>query len=746
VIYELALISVVVGAGYWGWYFVRQRPHGTATFGAMQLAAAALAALGLLGHRLDVAWLGIPAAIGLGAGACLLVIGPLARVQARRMVAAERMGLALRLLDLAELLAPGSGVAEEKALVRAMAEIRAGRVEQTVEALIAARERAPAEARVAIDERIALLYLTAYRWRDAIAHAEAHLFGAPPVEVGDDDDGPLRRALGIAAPVWVDLLGAYGRTGDLDRAADMLVRLEDACAGRADAALWLHRGRMMFLALAGRPDAVRALVAPRQARHMSRAARGYWLAVAHERRGDRTAAAAIYELAHARSRGRPRALIEQALAGLADARPVELSPAARAVVERIEAAPLPPRIRIARPSRAYATRLLAAVLVAVSAITATVVGDTADVGVLLRGGALVHGVVGSGEWWRMISCVFVHVGVLHLGLNVVGLLVLGGIAEDVFGRAGVVAIFGGSGIAGAVASYLASRGMLSAGASGAVFGLLGAVFVEITWHRARYRLAWKRGMWGMLVVIAIGGLGQGLLTPAMDQWAHGGGLAAGVVLGLALSPTARWVRAGAVAGRALAIAFAAASVIAGIQVVRTSGLDSLTRSGLVRTRIGDLAIRVPAGWQELRSGPPSDGQPGRPDDVEYQLHQPDGLVVVEIAHRRGADAGRLIALWLAEQGRRVKDELRDDDGSDAARGELVDSAVSPLIALPAGWDGRELVAVAPDDGMGNRQRWRLVACGRTFGDRTVLVAIAVPETIAAAAPGFFAQLLASIEA
>jgi hypothetical protein len=65
--------------------------------------------------------------------------------------------------------------------------------------------------------------------------------------------------------------------------------------------------------------------------------------------------------------------------------------------------------------------------------------------------------------------------------------------------------------------------------------------------------------------------------------------------------------------------------------------------------------------------------------------------------------------------------------------------------LPPGWQSGELVA-APEDGMGYRQRIRVVLCGRAFGDRTVFVLIEVPETIAAAAPGFFAQLLASIEA
>ena len=57
--YELALIAVVIVAGYWGVIFVRQQPHGTATFGLMQLAAAGLAGLGLLGQRYEADALGM---------------------------------------------------------------------------------------------------------------------------------------------------------------------------------------------------------------------------------------------------------------------------------------------------------------------------------------------------------------------------------------------------------------------------------------------------------------------------------------------------------------------------------------------------------------------------------------------------------------------------------------------------------------------------------------------------------------
>ena len=262
----------------------------------MLLAAAALAGLGLYGRKLEDVppALGLAGAIGLGAAACLLVVGPLIRTMARRFAASERFAIAQRLLDVADMLAPGSGVAEEKALLgRDARDLASGDIDQTIGALTAAKDRAPAEAQLAIDERIAMLYLAAYRWDDAIAHAEAHLFAATPPRSADANSAAagspsaaLRRALGVAPPVWVELLGAYGYKGDLDQAARMLARLEDVCAGRDDAAIWIHRGRMMFLALAGRVAAVEALVAPRAARHMSRSARMYWYAVALDRHGD----------------------------------------------------------------------------------------------------------------------------------------------------------------------------------------------------------------------------------------------------------------------------------------------------------------------------------------------------------------------------------------------------------------------------------------------------------------------------
>jgi len=248
-----------------------------------------------------------------------------------------------------------------------------------------------------------------------------------------------------------------------------------------------------------------------------------------------------------------------------------------------------------------------------------------------------------------------------------------------------------------------------------VFGLLGAVFVEITTHRQRYRAAWMRGMWGRLAVVTAGTLGYGFLDPVVDQWAHGAGLLAGGLLGFVLSPNARWSGAGRYLARAIALGFGVLVVISGVQTARTSLADSLTRAGTARRVVGEVAISVPPSW-EAAAG---------------QVVQPDVDLVVKLAHQPRVRQAQQIAMWLTEEGRRSRDEL----------GELTESR-EPIVALPAGWEGIELSG-APEDTMGYHQRMRVIMCGKAFGDTMVFMAIQVPETVASAAPAFFAAVIAS---
>jgi membrane associated rhomboid family serine protease len=716
--YELALISVVIAAGYWGVYFARGTQ--ARTYGLMLLGAAACAALGLYARKTQgddaPKLLGVAGAIGLGAAACLLVVGPLVRAMARRLAASERFGIAQRLLDVADVLAPGSGVAEEKALLVAMREIRDGHIDQTIGALTAAKDRAPAEARLAIDERIAMLYLAAYRWDEAITHAETHLLGAMPAHV----DAPalaigpagLRRALGIAPPVWVELLGAYGYKGDLDQAARMLARLEDVCAGRDDAAIWIHRGRMMFLALAGRVAAVEALVAPRAAKHMSRAARSYWYAVALDRHGDGRAALAAYEKARSQSRGRPRALIERALSRMPDATMIDVPPLASELVARVEAeAPPAVTLHIA-PRGPWATRALAVALLAWAGAIAMFVGDSNDVGVIMRGGAMVRDFVAGGEWWRLLSAVFVHIGGLHLLVNAIGLWFLGRLCEELFGSVRMLAIFGFAGVASMFTSFAASPVGVSAGASGAVLGVLGAVFVEITLHRKRHRTAWRRGMWGGLAVVTIAQLATDFMYPATDQWAHAGGLVAGTIAGIALSPAARWAKPARIAAIVVAAAFGVATVATAILVAVTPLAKSIGPADHA-IDIGDISLRLPAGWTGKLGG---------------ELVSPvvDGRFVVK-------DAPDALDAWtkeMTENAHTICDQ--------------VDVATEKLVALPAAWDGVELV-MSRDDDDGSRQTWRRIVAGKPIASGTILTWIDVPDGMARMVPSLFTQILASVD-
>jgi membrane associated rhomboid family serine protease len=713
--YEYALISVIIASGYWGYYFLRHQPHGTLTFGMMQLTAAAMSGLGLLGRSYDHAILGVCGAIGLGMGACLLVVGPLVRGLARRFAAAERVTIASKLLDVAEVLAPGSGVAEEKALLAAMKEIREGRVEHTVDALTAAKHHAPAEAKVAIDERIAMLYLAAYRWRDGVDYAERHLMPAAQPRPGGMS---LRDALGIAPPVWIELLGAYGRLGDLDQAAKMMARLEEACRGREDASLWLHRGRMMFLALAGRPDSVKTLVEPRRSRHMTAAARTYWLAVALQHHGDREQASAAFQRARSRSRGRPRELIDEAIARLSVTEAVQLSPEATEVVAKVEASPPPGPIHLPLPRAPWATYVLTASVLGTAALIAWLVGPSSDPGVLVRSGAMVRGRVDDGEWWRLVSAVFVHVGTVHLIVNVIGIYFLGKVLEEIFGTARSIAIYLGAGIAGAFASYLMSPVGVSAGASGAIFGVLGAVFIELTLHRSRYRAAWKRGMWGGLVVVTLAQAGIGFLYPVIDQWAHGAGLVAGIVLGAALSPSVRWAKATSIAGTVLAIAFGAVTIITAVQIARTSLEDSLARTPRRSYQLDTVTLTAPEGWLVARPN---------------ELVDPDNLVIVVAGRTPTFNPAVSLEEWVTYSEKEAK--ARDFSRLDPAPDRLV---------LPAGWQGKEMLG-SVDDAMGHTLQWRLVIGAKQVGEAELaLVRLYLPDTMAKHAPAFFASMIDSI--
>jgi len=519
----------------------------------------------------------------------------------------------------------------------------------------------------------------------------------------------LRRALGVAPPVWVELLGAYGYKGNLDQAARMLARLEDVCAGRDDAAIWVHRGRMMFLALAGRVAAVEALVAPRAARHMSRSARTYWYAVALDRHGDGRAAHAAYERARSQSRGRPRQLIDRALERMPDAQMIELPPLASELIARVEAEAPPSVVVQGAIAAPWVTRGTIAAMIAWAAAIAVFVGDSNDVGVVMRGGAIVREFVDAGQWWRIVASIFVHIGGLHLFVNAVGMWTLGRLCEAMFGAARTLAIIAIAGIVGGVATYLASPIGVAAGASTAVLGVLGAVFVELTLFRHRHRAFWQRGMWSRVALVMFAMIAVVLTDPTAVLWGHGGGMLAGALAAVALSPSARWAKPARFVALAIAGAFVAACATAAVFGARTT-LAASFGPPLRVTTVDGVALRVPASFS---GGAILDG-PG-----------------VEGHFAIGPDAHALED-WTAKS----TDNAHHEFGQ-------VDVATEKLVALPPGWSGTELV-MSTETTDGARQTSRRIVAGELLADGRELVAeIEMPDGMAREVPEIFTQILAS---
>jgi membrane associated rhomboid family serine protease len=201
----------------------------------------------------------------------------------------------------------------------------------------------------------------------------------------------------------------------------------------------------------------------------------------------------------------------------------ELGPGGRARARLLRTTPLTIALML----------LLAAVHLAL-----TIQGASDDGFTLMRFGANLRAATLHGEPWRLLGAIFLHGGLLHLASNLYGLYALGRLVEQLFGSLRMLVIFVAAGAAGSVASAIwGEAARMSVGASGAVFGLLGAALAIMLRLRGVFPEAWRRQvMFNLLVVIALN-LYIGYSVKMVDNAAHMGGLAGGALLGLLLVPT-----------------------------------------------------------------------------------------------------------------------------------------------------------------------------------------------------------------
>lgn len=197
------------------------------------------------------------------------------------------------------------------------------------------------------------------------------------------------------------------------------------------------------------------------------------------------------------------------------------------------------------------------VLLGEGGLVHVLVGDRSTEALIFGGGRVAE-LVAGGEWWRLLSCGWLHAGPIHLGLNMAALFGLGRLCEATWGPGRFLALYVASVLGGSVLSQLGGV-PLSVGASGGVFGLLGAGVVFGLRHRRELpeplRQVFGRGLAPWVVL----NLFIGVVVPGIDNLGHVGGLVAGSLAALALaSRVVPWERRWSWVGPALAAVSAAA--------------------------------------------------------------------------------------------------------------------------------------------------------------------------------------------
>jgi rhomboid protease GluP len=141
----------------------------------------------------------------------------------------------------------------------------------------------------------------------------------------------------------------------------------------------------------------------------------------------------------------------------------------------------------------------------------------------------------DGEWWRLLTSLFIHFGVIHLAFNMWALATFGPLTERLYGSVNYLLIYLIAGVTGSLASISWRPDINSAGASGAIFGILGALLAAHLRNRKTMPSSVLRPLRNSTLVFVGYALLNGFTTKGIDVAAHLGGLTAGFLIGLVMA-------------------------------------------------------------------------------------------------------------------------------------------------------------------------------------------------------------------
>ncbi|GEM_PF-1829878 len=331
----------------------------------------------------------------------------------------------------------------------------------------------------------------------------------------------------------------------------------------------------------------------------------------------------------------PRLVIENALDRMAlDLREgafptIGFETARGLVATDLEARPNP-----GRPSPGVVTSALTFAIVLCFAIEVLISRDSlrgvgATLSVVYRMGAVHQPAVLEGEWLRLIAAPFLHFGFLHLAMNGWAQWSLGGPIEFLVGSWRFFALWVGSAIGASLTSLVFNGDAISAGASGAIFGLLGAFTTFVFFRKDILPQPVPRALRnGVLATLLLNLMIS--FIPSIDMAAHAGGFLTGAVLALAVARRGRADREQPVRKGPLRLAVAG-MVLLGVGATsihqRADRAVSVPEIG-GEQRIGALRLPIPRGFAVSESRLPgltvveADGSPATPFSITYKVSEP----------------------------------------------------------------------------------------------------------------------------
>lgn len=386
--------------------------------------------------------------------------------------------------------------------------------------------------RLLVIDHLLLTYGLLRQWTDAITLFER--------------EGELKAA-SASAKIAAAMVRCYAEVGELERAGGCLAVLEQSgLHGESGVAELLAGARLAFLAHCGRTEQVETLLAADTPfmRRLNPMQRKLWQGLARARAGETEAAESFWTEVRAQDLDPYAARIASERLDSLPTLPIALRRredesivklADTIFVRSTETAKATPWGRFGL-RKTPVTIVLLLLICAVHVLVAVFSGKD-EWWLLLRLGANFRLAVLGGEVWRLLSSMFLHNGMVHLCLNAYALYLFGRFVEQMYGPWRFFSIYMFAGIVGSIASALmGDQQHLSVGASGAIFGLLGAAFIGLQRLRGRVPEEWRKQLsYNLLVILAIQ-IFIGFTVKVIDNAAHMGGLLGGAAIAYLLSP------------------------------------------------------------------------------------------------------------------------------------------------------------------------------------------------------------------